>query len=130
TAVRHMNHVDPGRHLEQFARHMRRGPDAGRRHGKLARIGLGISDEFKNRLSRKRWIYFKGKSLTADARNRRNVADEIVVELFVERRMDHALNRSQQGRIPIRVSVDDRLDSDVAAAARPVLDNETLAEPL
>ena len=125
-----MNHVDPGRHLEQLACHMRRGPDASRRHRELARIGLGISDEFKHRLGRKRWIDLKGKSLAADARNRRDVADEIVVELFVERRVDRTLNRRQKERIPVSGRVDDRLDGDVTGAARPVLDYERLAEPL
>jgi hypothetical protein len=34
------------------------------------------------------------------ARNRRDVADEIVVELFVERRVDRTLNRRQKERYP------------------------------
>ena len=55
-AIGHVNHVDAGHHLEQLAGHMGRGPDAGRRHVDLARIGLGIGDELGNRLGRNRWI--------------------------------------------------------------------------
>jgi hypothetical protein len=64
----------------------------------MLRIGLGIGDELKNRLGRKRRSYLKRESLAADARDRRDVADEIVVELFVERRIDRALNRDQEQR--------------------------------
>ena len=55
-AIRHVDHVDAGHHLEQLARQMARGPVAGRRHVDLARIGLGIGDELGNRLGRERWI--------------------------------------------------------------------------
>ena len=44
-AIGHVQHVDAGHHLEQLAGHMRRGPIAGRRHGELARIGLGVGDQ-------------------------------------------------------------------------------------
>ena len=51
-----MNHVDAGHHLEQLAGHMGAGAGAGRRHVDLARIGLGVGDELRDRLGRNRWI--------------------------------------------------------------------------
>src|SRR5438034_1494911 len=53
-AIRHMQHVDAGHHLEQLARHMRGGSDTTRRHGELARIGPAVGDEFANARCRKR----------------------------------------------------------------------------
>ncbi len=40
-AIRHVNHVDAGHLLEQFARQMGPGPGPGRCHVELAGIGLG-----------------------------------------------------------------------------------------
>ena len=64
-AIRHVDHVDAGHHLEQLAGHMGRGPVAGRRHVELARIGLGIGDELGNRLGRNRWIHHHDVGLRA-----------------------------------------------------------------
>ena len=67
---------------------MGRGPVAGRRHVDLAGIGLGIGDELGNRLGRNRWIDHHDIGHADDARDRRDVADEIEIELVVERRVD------------------------------------------
>jgi len=96
-----MNHVDASHHLEQLACHMRSGPTAGRCHAELPRMGFRIGDELRDRLGRKRWSDLKRESRAADARHRRDIADEIVVELFVQRRVDRALNRDQEERIPV-----------------------------
>ena len=50
--VRHMLHVDAGEHLEQFTGHVDRRPVPGRRHVELARVGLGVGDQFRDRLDR------------------------------------------------------------------------------
>ena len=47
-AIRHVQHVDAGHHLEQFAGEMRRRADAARGHVEFARMRLGIGDEFGN----------------------------------------------------------------------------------
>ena len=63
--------------------------DAARRQIELARIGLGVGDELGNRLGRKRRIAPPCTLGTRhDARDRRDVADEIEIELVVERRVD------------------------------------------
>src|SRR5262249_20349586 len=57
TTIGHMNHVDPGHHVEQLAHQMCAASDTDRRHVELARIGLAIGDELGNRLSWDRRIY-------------------------------------------------------------------------
>ena len=65
-----------------------------------------------------------------DARDRRDVADEIEIELVVERRVDRVRRADQEERVAVRRRAHDRLGGDIAAGARPVLDDEWLAEPL
>ena len=65
-----------------------------------------------------------------DARDRRDVADEIEIELVVERRVDRVRSRDQEERVAVGGRTHDRLGADIAAGARPVLDDEWLAEPL
>jgi hypothetical protein len=60
----------------------RRGTNAeGRRHGDLTRIGFGIGDEFGNGLDPKRWVDHEDNGDACDARNWRDVADEIEVQI-------------------------------------------------
>jgi hypothetical protein len=67
---------------------------------------------------------------TEDARDRRDVAHKIEIELVVKRRVDRAVWRDQEERIAVRGRAHDCLGADVAAAARPVVDDEGLAESL
>ena len=105
-------------------------PIAGRRHVDLARIGLGVGDELGNRLGRNRWIHHHDVGHADDARDRRDVADEIEIELVVERRIDRVRRADQEKRVAVGRRAHDRLGGDIAAGARPVLDDELLAEPL
>ena len=59
-----------------------------------------------------------------------DIADEIEIELVVERGIDRVRPCHQEERIPVRRRIHDRLGGDVAAGTRPVLDDERLAEPL
>src|SRR5262249_28957052 len=83
--IRHMHQVDAGHHLEQFTGNMVSGTDAGRRHLDLAGIGFGMGDELGNRLDRHGWIHLHDKGLAMNARDRRDVADQVEIELVVER---------------------------------------------
>ena len=65
-----------------------------------------------------------------DARDRSDVADEIEVELVVERRVDRVRRADQEERIAVRRRAHDRLGADIAAGTRAVFDDEWLAEPL
>src|SRR5436305_1777974 len=76
-AVRYVHEVHPGHHLEQLADDMRWSSNPTRRHGEVAGVGLGISDELGNGLGRNRWVHHHDVGTSDDARDRRDVADQI-----------------------------------------------------
>jgi hypothetical protein len=65
-----------------------------------------------------------------DAADRRDVADEIEIELVVERYVDCVVRSGQEERISVRGSLHDRLSANVATGTGPVLDDKWLTEPL
>ena len=65
-----------------------------------------------------------------DARDRRDIADEIEIELFIERRIDSVRRTNQEERIAIGGRAHDHFGCDVGASARPVLNDEWLAQPI
>src|SRR5437870_5608548 len=65
-----------------------------------------------------------------DARDRRDIAYKIVVELFVERGVDHIIRADGEQRVALWWRTHDGLSSDIAAGARPILNDELLTEPL
>src|SRR5207237_5851891 len=97
-------------------------------HVELAGIGLGIGDEFADRLCRKRWMHLHAVGLVADARNGRDVIDEIELELFIERGVDGVGKADQKQRVAVGGGVQYGLGGDIAAGAGPVLNNELLTE--
>src|SRR5712671_3646074 len=92
---------------------MARGTDAARRHADLARIGLGIGAELGDRLGWNRWFDHHDLGKADDARDSRDVADEIEIELFVERRIDRVCRSDQEERVAIRGRTHDRLGADI-----------------
>src|SRR5262249_18101255 len=63
--------------------------------------------------------------------SRGKVADEIEVELVMERRVGGAcVGPDHEQRVAVRRRAHDRLGADIATRARPVLDHEWLAKPL
>src|SRR5262249_116815 len=119
-----------GHHLEQFTGNMVSGTDTGRRHLDLAGIGFGMGDELGNRLDRHGWIHLHDKGLAMNARDRRDVADQVEIELVVERGVDRIHRSGHKERIPVRGRVYDRLGGDIASRARPILDDKLLTETL
>src|ERR1035437_10775433 len=101
--------------------------DAARAVGKLARIRLGIGDERWKRLGRHRWMYQHDKGAADEARDRRDVANAVKIEIVVKRRLDGVRRTDQEERVAVRRRTNDRLGRDIAACARPVLDDEWLA---
>jgi hypothetical protein len=65
-----------------------------------------------------------------DAGDRRDAADKVEIEFVVERGVDRVRHGGKQKRISVGGRVDDGLGADVAAGARPVLDDEGLAQPV
>ena len=127
-AIGHMHHVDAGEHLEEFTGHVDRGPVAGRCHVELAGIGLGIGDQLGDGLDRQRGMHHHDVGEANDARDRLHLLDEIEIELVVERGVDRVRRSDQQQRVAVRRGPQHLLGGDIGAAARPVLDDERLAE--
>src|SRR5262245_24289085 len=106
------------------------GTDASRRHVDVGGIGFGIGDELGDRLDRYRGIHLYEKGLAMNARDRGDVADQIEIELVVERSIDGVHRCGHKERIPVRGRVYDRLGGDIASRARPILDDKLLTETL
>jgi hypothetical protein len=70
------------------------------------------------------------KRRVGNARDRRNVADEIKIELVIQRRIDGIRWGGHQQRVTVRGCSCDSLGPNIAASTRPVLYHELLAEPL
>src|SRR6516164_3729617 len=83
-AIRDVKQVDACHHREQLSEDMGRTSNACRRIVDLARIGFGVGDELRDRLGWNRWIYHHDVGATANARDRRDVADEIKIEVRIE----------------------------------------------
>src|SRR6185437_12820857 len=58
------------------------------------------------------------------------MSNEIEIKFVVERRIDRVRGTDQEERVAVRRRAHDRLSGDIAACARPVLDDEWLAKPL
>src|SRR5258705_13278070 len=75
-------------------------------------------------------MHFQDERKAANTGDRRNVADEIEIEFFIKGRIDRARRKYQEERVAVRRRTYDCLGGDIATRARPVLDNERLAETL
>ena len=71
-------------------------------------------------------MYRQDIGRVVDACDRRDVADEIEIELVVERRVDRVRRTHHEQRISVCRRAHDRLGGDIAAATRPVLDGKRL----
>src|SRR5262249_44178290 len=119
---------DASHEFKQLAGDMMHRSDTGRSHVDLAWIGLGESNEIRNGLGRKRRIDLHHLGHAEDASDRRDVANEIEIELVVERRIDRVRGDDQDERMPVRGRTHHCFSGDIAAGARPVLNDEWLTE--
>src|SRR4029453_5250911 len=94
-----------------------------RGHRDLARSGVRVGNELRDRLGRDRWVDHHDDRGTNNARDWGDVADE---ELVLECRVDRVEASDHEQRIAVRGRAYDGFGADVAAAARPVLDHEWL----
>ena len=100
-AIGHVQHVDAGHHLEQLAGDMWPWFRCRPRHVDLAGICFGVGDELGNGLGRNRRIHLHDIGHAHDAGDRRNVANEIEIELVVERRVDRVRRSDQEERVAV-----------------------------
>ena len=79
SAVGNMHDVDASHHLEQFAGHVLRAAIARRAHVELPGIGLGVGDELGAGPSWHRRGHLHDEGVAHDARNGRNIPNEVEV---------------------------------------------------
>src|SRR5262245_31597823 len=125
-----MEQIDPGHHFEQFAGDMVYSSVASLGHRDLARFGLGVGDELKNRIGRNRWMDLHDHRRTHNTRDRCYVTDEIEIEVLIERRADCVRPVDHQQCVAIWSRAHDHLGAYISAGAHSVLDDKWLAEPL
>ena len=123
-AIRNVDQVDTGHKFEPFAEDVGHGPASGRPHVDLARIGLGVSDELRDRLGWNGGMDHQDIRSAAYARDRRDVADEIEIELLVKRRVHRVSQTDKQDRMAVRHCPHDAFGADIAAGACSVLNDE------
>src|SRR5215813_7310148 len=104
--------------------------NTGRAKTNSAGIGLGVSDELGNRFRRNRWVHHHDIGASDEARDRRNVADEIEGEFLIKGCVERGRRADQEERIAVGRRAHDSLAADIGAATRPVLNDKWLAEPL
>jgi hypothetical protein len=75
-------------------------------------------------------VYHQDPWAAVDARDRRDVADEIETKVVVECRVERVNRRNLEQRIAVWGRTDDGFGGHIAAGARPVLDDEWLPETL
>ena len=129
-AVRHVLHLDAGHRHEQLGRQMDGGAVAGGGIADLAGIGFRIGDELGDGLGRHRRVHLHDVRPIRDAGDRRDVVEEVVRQLLVERGVDRVRRRDDHQRVAVGRRRDDRLRRHIAAGARPVLHDDLLAEPV
>ena len=128
--VRHMEQVDAGHHLEQLAGNMGEVAGAVRGHVDLARIGLGISDELGDGLRRERRRHHHDERRRADIADRRDIADEVEVEIVVQQVAERVRRRDLEQRVAVRRRADHGLGRQIGAGAGLVLGDKLLAEAI
>src|SRR6516164_5069762 len=88
TAIGDKHDVGPRHHFEQLASDMLRRADTRRADIDFAGCRLGGGEEFRKGFSRKRRMYGYDHRKADDACDRRDVVDEIEIEVTIERRVD------------------------------------------
>jgi hypothetical protein len=103
----------------------------GRRKIELARVGLGERDQLGHRARRDRRIDHQDIGLRPDQADRREVGLGVEIDLLVERRVggEDGVVAGEQ-RVAVGRRVGHGLGRDVAAGARPVVDDDRLPQDL
>src|SRR6516165_3529467 len=105
-------------------------PNATRCHIDLARIGLGIIDELRNRLGWNRGMNHHDVDRAQQACDRFNITNEIEIKLGIERRVNRVRRRDEKECVAVGGRPYDRLRDDIADATWSVFDHEWLAKAL
>ena len=127
--VGNVGDVDSGLCPEQGAQQMRRRADAGAVI-ELARVRLGIGDEFLHRLRRHRRPHHEHVRQQRYRGYRSEHFQRLEIELGIKRGRDRKRSgRPEQQRVAVRLGARRGLGTERGARAGPVLDDHLLSEP-
>jgi len=94
----------------------------------LAGIGLGVGDEFGDRLGLKRWMHDQDERTIGNASDRSDIAAKIETEVVVDGRVDCIRRAAKEERVTIWRCTHHRLGAQTAAGPAAIFDDEWLAE--
>src|SRR6516165_12446915 len=77
-------------------------------HRHLAGIALGVSDQFRNTLHRKGWVYHQHAGAARNRGDRSEVADNVEIQFVIERRVPSVSRRREVKRVTVRRRFGDR----------------------
>src|SRR5262249_40534168 len=102
--------------------------DPDRRIVDLAWMSFGVGNEFRKGGGWNRGIHLHDEGHVDDARDRRDIADEIEIEVAKGRCVDRIDHRGQENGVAVSCWLGDRVGGEVGGRAGSVLDDEWLAE--
>ena len=126
-----MGEIDLSHRCKHGHGNMRRAAVAGRSEIELARIRLGIGDEFTGRGCRDRGIDQQDQRCLGDQADRLEILDGIVRQALVERLVDGmGADQPHENRIAIGGRLGCLGSADIAASAGTIFDDHGLAQAL
>jgi hypothetical protein len=125
-----MDHFHPGHALEYLRREMVRAADAGRAVPQGIGLGLGERDELLRILDRHRWMAHHDARHLCEVGDKREVPEQIEVELGIQRRIDCVGDRRHEQRVAIGRRFRRHFSRNIGAGTRAVLDDHLLAPRL
>ena len=115
---------------EQLAIDVLRAANPSGCHVDPARLGLGVCNKLGDGRDRKLPAHHHDARCERNARDRDNIADEIEIELFIERCIDDCGRDDEEERVSVGRRAYGHFGTDIGTRARTVLDHERLVEPL
>src|SRR3984885_2410545 len=129
-AIGNNEEVRSGLHFKQFAGDVLRRTDRRCPQIELARLVFGVGDQFGKGFYLELRAHRDDHWKADDARDRRNVADEIEIEIVEKRCVDRVAGGDQKQRVAVRRSARHVFGGEIAAGAGAVFDDESLPQPL
>jgi hypothetical protein len=122
-----MDQIDAGGLREQHRGEMRRRSQSGVGDRQSILLAFREGDEFFHRRRRSGRVHDQHQHVGRDFRDRREVLDRIIWQLFVQARIDDMARCIEQQCVAIRSSPCDHLRAEIAAGAAAVFDDHRLA---
>ncbi len=123
-----MDHVHASAAFEQLGGEMLGGTNARRAEIELARIGLGVGDQLGDGFHRQGRIYHQHVGLHRNQGDRCEILQRIVADGAVEADVHGHRRAGHRQRVAVGLGLGHGLETDVAAGAGTILDDDGLAE--